>query len=132
MQQTGSTAPKPMKVPGPDHPITIARHPARIVVSLAGQTIADTSDALSLAESTYPAVFYIPRKDVDMALLTSTEHSTYCPYKGEASYFSLPLAGARGENAVWSYESSYPSVQDIKGHLAFYPDRVTIEERPAG
>lgn len=124
-------SPKPVKIPGPDHPITIARDPMRVVVTLGGRTIADTRDALSLREADYPAVFYIPRKDVDMALLERTDHSTYCPYKGECSYFSIPLGGARANNAVWSYEAPHAAVMPIKDHLAFYPDRVdAIEERP--
>ena len=115
---------KPMKVPGPDHPITVARNPKRVVVKLAGTIVADTKDALSLKEASYPAVQYIPRKDVDMTLLERTAHSTYCPFKGDASYFSIPSGGARATNAVWSYESPYPAVAEIKEHVAFYPDRV--------
>jgi uncharacterized protein (DUF427 family) len=115
---------KPMKVPGPDHPITVARNPKRVVVKVAGRVVADTKDALALKEGSYPAVQYIPRKDVDMSLLERTEHSTYCPYKGDASYYSIPSGGTRAANAVWSYESPYPSVAEIKEHVAFYPDRV--------
>jgi len=132
MDKTASAAAKPVKTPGPDHPITIVHHPKRIVVKLGGRTIADTRDALRLAEAAYPAVFYIPRKDVDMSALTRTDRSTYCPYKGDASYFSIPAGGARTDNAVWSYEAPYPSVAKIKDHLAFYSDRVdSIEELPA-
>ena len=123
---------RPVKLPGPDHPITIARHPKRVVVTVAGRSIADTRDALSLREANYPAVLYIPRKDADMSLLERTSHSTYCPYKGEASYFSIPLAGARGTNAIWTYETPYAPAAQIKDYLAFYPDRVSIEERPLG
>ena len=115
---------KPMKVPGPDHPITVVRNPKRVVVKVAGRVVADTKDALALKEGSYPAVQYIPRKDVDMTLLERTTHSTYCPYKGDASYYSIPSGGSRGANAVWSYESPYPSVAEIKDHVAFYPDRV--------
>ncbi|MGB8279158.1 MAG: DUF427 domain-containing protein [Methylovirgula sp.] len=128
-----TAASKPVKIPGPDHPILIAHHPLRVIVSIAGQTIADTREALCLREAKYPAVLYIPRKDVDMALLVRTDHATYCPYKGECSYFSIPLGGARANNAVWSYEAPHASVTLIKDHLAFYPDRVdAIEERPVG
>ncbi|MGO9024509.1 MAG: DUF427 domain-containing protein [Beijerinckiaceae bacterium] len=131
MQQRAAS--KPIKTPGPKHPITIARHPTRVVVSVAGRIIADTREALTLREAEYPAVFYIPRKDVDMALLERSDHATYCPYKGDCSYFSIPLGGARAENAVWTYEAPYPAVLPIKAHLAFYPDRVdAIEERPGG
>jgi uncharacterized protein (DUF427 family) len=115
---------KPMKVPGPDHPITVVRNPKRVVVKVAGRVIADTKHALSLREASYPAVQYIPRKDVDMTLLERTAHSSYCPFKGDASYFSIPSGGARAANAVWSYESPYPAVAEIKEHVAFYPDRV--------
>ena len=117
-------AERTVKIPGPDHPITIEANPARIVVSVAGRTIADTREALSLREATYPIVLYIPRKDVDMTLLERTDHATYCPYKGDCSYFSVPVGGERSVNAVWTYEAPYPSVGEIKGHVAFYPDRV--------
>jgi len=124
---------KPVRTPGPDHPITVARNPARVVVTVAGRVIADTRDALTLREATYPAVQYIPRGDVDMSLLARTDHATYCPYKGDCGYFSIPLGGQRAVNAVWTYEAPYPAVAAIKDHLAFYPDRVdAIEERPAG
>ncbi len=104
----------------------------RVVVTLAGRTIADTREALALREANYPAVFYIPRKDVDMALLERTDHSTYCPYKGEVSYFSIPLGGARGANAVWSYEAPYASVHADQGSSRLLlPTESTIEERPA-
>jgi len=123
-------AQKTIKVPGPDHPISIERNPNRIVVTVASQVVADTRDALTLREAGYPAVHYIPRKDVDMALLERTEHATYCPYKGDCSYFSVPRGGDRSRNAVWTYEAPYPAVTLIKDHIAFYPDRVdAIEER---
>ena len=123
-------APKPIKVPGPDHPISIARNPNRVVVTVAGRVVADTGDALILREAGYPPVQYLPRKDVNMALLERTEHATYCPYKGDCSYFSIPLGGDRSANAVWTYEAPYPAVALIKDHLAFYPERVdAIEER---
>jgi uncharacterized protein (DUF427 family) len=115
---------KAVKIPGPDHPITITKSPKRVVVTLGGKTIADTQDALILKEASYPAVFYIPRKDADMALLTRTDHSTYCPYKGDASYYSIPSGGERSKNAVWSYEHPHDAMAQIKDHLAFYPDRV--------
>ena len=121
---------RPIKVPGPDHPITVTPNPRRVVVTLGGRTIADTRDALTLREASYPPVQYIPRQDVDMRLLARTDHASYCPYKGEASYYSLPSGGERSVNAVWTYEAAYPSVAPIKDHLAFYPDRVDgIEER---
>ncbi|WP_136618625.1 MULTISPECIES: DUF427 domain-containing protein [Mesorhizobium] len=114
---------KSIKIPGPDHPITIEANPARVVVTLGGQTIADTAAALTLREAAYPAVQYIPRRDVDMAALMRSDHTTYCPYKGDASYFSIPAG----------YETPFPAMAEIKGYVAFYPDRVdAIEERPGG
>jgi uncharacterized protein (DUF427 family) len=130
MEPNVATAAKPVKIPGPDHPIAIERNPARLVVSVAGRVVADTQEALTLHEAAYPAVQYVPRKDVDMAFLERTDHSTYCPYKGDCSYFSIPLGGERSANAVWSYETPYPAVASIKDYLAFYPSRVdAIEER---
>ncbi|MBN3856394.1 DUF427 domain-containing protein [Paraburkholderia sp. Ac-20340] len=120
---------KPVKIPGPDHPITIERNPARIVVKVAGQTIADTRHALTLREANYPSVLYIPRDDADMTLLSRTDHTTYCPYKGDCSYYTINPGGDRSINAVWTYETPYEAVAQIKDHLAFYPDRVdSIEE----
>jgi uncharacterized protein (DUF427 family) len=127
-QTAPPTEAKPIKVPGPDHPIAIERASSHVVVSVAGHVIADTREALTLRESHYPAVQYIPRKDVDMTLLTRTDHTTYCPYKGDASYFSIPGGGERSIDAVWSYEAPYPAVAGIKDHLAFYPDRVDAIE----
>jgi uncharacterized protein (DUF427 family) len=130
MEPNVATATKPVKIPGPDHPITIERNPARIIVSLAGRIVADTREALTLREAHYPAVQYIPRKDVDLTLLDRTDHATYCPYKGDCSYYSIPLGGERSVNAVWSYGAPYAAVAPIKDHLAFYPNRVdAIEER---
>jgi uncharacterized protein (DUF427 family) len=121
-----------IKIPGPDHPITIEHNPQRVIVTLAGTVIADTTDALTLREAAYPAVQYIPRKDVDMTALERTDHLTYCPYKGDASYFSIPMGGGRSVIAVWTYEAPFDATASIKGHLAFYPDRVdSIEELPA-
>jgi uncharacterized protein (DUF427 family) len=113
-----------MKLPGPDHPITIEPNHNRVVVSVAGRVIADSREALALREGTYPAVLYIPRKDVDMSLLERTDHATYCPYKGDCAYYSIPIGGERSANAVWTYEVPYPAVSQIKDHLAFYPNRV--------
>jgi uncharacterized protein (DUF427 family) len=119
---------KAIKTPGPDHPITIESNPSRVVVKVAGSIIADTRSALVLREAKYPPVQYIPRKDVRMDLLTRTDHATYCPYKGDSAYFSIPIGAQRSVNSVWTYESPYSAVAEIKDHLAFYPDRVdTIE-----
>jgi uncharacterized protein (DUF427 family) len=131
MQQETISASKSIKIPGPQHPITIESNRNRVTVSVAGRVVADTREALTLREAAYPAVHYISRKDVDMALLERMDHATYCPYKGDCSYFSIPLGGGRSVNAVWSYEAPYAAVMSIKDHLAFYPDRVdAIEEHP--
>jgi uncharacterized protein (DUF427 family) len=120
---TSSTG-KTVKIPGPDHPITIEANPRRVQVTVAGKVVADTTRALTVREAAYPPVQYIPRADVDMTLLARTEHSSYCPYKGDAAYFSIPAGGERAVNAVWTYEAAYDAVAPIDGHLAFYPDRV--------
>jgi len=133
MEQNVEALAKPIKIPGPDHPIAIEHNPNRVVVRVAGRVVADTSEALTLREASYPAVQYVPRKDVNMMLLERTGHATYCPYKGECAYFSIPLGGDRSTNAVWTYEAPYEAVSPIKDHLAFYPDRVdAIEERQQG
>jgi uncharacterized protein (DUF427 family) len=115
---------KTIKIPGPDHPITITPAKARVEVKLGGVVIANSADALVLQEAAYPPVYYIPRTDVDMTQLARTEHATYCPYKGDCSYYSLPAGGERSVNAVWTYEAPYDAVAQIRDHLAFYPDRV--------
>jgi uncharacterized protein (DUF427 family) len=118
-----------MKLPGPDHPITITRNGKRVRVTFGGRTIADTTRALSLKEASYPVVNYIPRADIDMSALTRTDHASHCPYKGDASYFTISVDGRSAANAVWSYEQPFPAMAEIKDHLAFYPDRVdAIEE----
>ena len=118
-----------MKLPGPDHPIAIAVNPKRVRVSFAGQVIADTRRALTLKETTYPAVQYIPRGDVAMDLLKPMTHASHCPYKGDASYFTITANGRTAEKAVWSYEHPFPAMAHIAGYLAFYPNRVDrIEE----
>ena len=118
-----------MKLPGPDHPITIERNPRRVRVTFGGKVVAETNRALRLKEASYPAVQYIPREDAHMELFTRTENLTHCPYKGDASYYTLQVDGKAAENAVWSYETPYPAVGQIKEHLAFYPNRVDkIEE----
>jgi uncharacterized protein (DUF427 family) len=123
---------KVMKIPGPDHPITITFNPKRVRVLYEGHEIADTSAALTLQESTYPAVQYVPRADVAMEFLTRTDHSSHCPYKGDASYFTLVRDGTIAENAVWTYENPYPAMTQIKDYLAFYPNRVEIVETDDG
>ncbi len=121
-----------IKIPGPDHPITMERNANRVVVTVGGHVIADTRNALTLREAKYPPVQYIPRKDVDMAVLARSATRTYCPYKGDAAYFSIPSGGERSIDAIWTYEAPYDAVVEIKDHLAFYPDRVdAIEEHAA-
>ena len=117
-----------IKTPGPDHPITIQFNSSRVVVSVGDRVVADTCNALTMREASLAAVQYIPRKDVDMSLLQRTDHATYCPYKGDCTYYSIPAGGDRSVNAVWTYESPYAAVAEIKDHLAFYPSRVDAIE----
>lgn len=117
-----------MKLPGPDHPITIAPNPRRVRVEINGHVIADSAAALTLKESTYPAVQYIPRDDIEMGFFAKTDHHTTCPYKGEASYFTTKIEGEVLENVAWSYETPYPAMEQIAGMLAFYPDRARVYE----
>ena len=128
--RTSAMETKSIKLPGPDHPITIEPNPGRVTVSVAGRIIADTRSALTLSEAGYAAVQYIPQKDVDMTLLKPTDHHTYCPYKGDCSYYSIPLGAERSVNAVWTYEAPYAPVAAIKDHVAFYANRVdAIDEQ---
>lgn len=113
-----------VKIPGPDHPITIEPSTSHVVVTLGGKIVADTRNALALREAAYSVVMYIPRADIDMTLLARSNHQTYCPYKGDASYYSLPAGGDRSVDAVWTYEDPFDAVVAIKDHVAFYPDRV--------
>ncbi len=114
------------KIPGPDHPISIAPEGRRVTVRFAGQVVAETNRALALKEASYPPVLYIPRGDAVLAHFAATEKRSYCPYKGDCSYFTLRAGGQAAENAVWSYERPYDAVKQIAGHLAFYPDKVEI------
>jgi uncharacterized protein (DUF427 family) len=117
-----------MKLPGPDHPITITATPKRVRILADGVVVADTTKALTLKEASYPAVQYIPRTDANMELLQRTERVTHCPYKGDANYFSIVVNGQTLDNAIWSYEAPFPAMTEISGYLAFYPDKVKIEE----
>jgi uncharacterized protein (DUF427 family) len=123
-----------MKLPGPDHPITIEVSRSRVVVSVATSEIVNSRNVLILREASYPPVYYIPRSDADMSLLLKTDHSSYCPYKGDCSYYSIPIGGTKSINAVWSYVKPYAAVARIEGHLAFYRDQVDsmriTEDRP--
>ncbi len=114
------------KLPGPDHPITVGRRQTRVVVRSQGRVIADTTSALVLQEADYPEVLYLPLADVDRSLLRPTDTSTYCPYKGDCSYFTIISPDGDIEDAVWTYEKPYPEVAAIADHVAFYPDRVDV------
>lgn len=113
--------------PDSSHPIAVRATGGRVAVFRGDRKIADTSRALTLTESTYPPVQYVPLADVDPAVLQSSDHSTYCPYKGEARYYSIVVEGDRADDAVWCYDSPFEAVSDIEGHVAFYPDQVRIE-----
>jgi uncharacterized protein (DUF427 family) len=114
-----------MKLPGPDHPITISPTQGRVVVKVGGKVVADSRQALTLQEASYPPVQYIPRADAKMDQLTRSSHQTHCPYKGDAAYYALP---GSDDNAVWAYEQPFPAVAEIAGHLAFYPNKVDAIE----
>lgn len=132
-QEEGMTmATREPRIPGPDHPIRIEGTGNRVVVRVGAHVVADTTRALTLYEANYPPVQYIPLDDVDQTRLAATDARTYCPYKGDASYFSIPSAGDRGTNAVWTYEHPYESVTPIKDHVAFYGTRVDAVEVTPG
>ncbi len=122
---------RPVLEPSERHPITIEPNPERVVVSAAGHVVADTTGALTLREADYAPVHYIPLADVNASLLERSPHISYCPFKGDASYYSIPVGGERGVNAVWEYRDPYPAVAQIRGRVAFYRDRVDIDEPPA-
>ena len=113
-----------IKIPGPDHPISISQSTDHVIITVSGKVITDTTESLMLQEADYPVVRYIPRKDVDMTELRRSETRSYCPYKGDASYFSIPLGGERSIDAIWTYETPYDAAARIKDYLAFYSDRV--------
>lgn len=119
--------PTTMKMPGPDHPITVTPAKGRVVVRFKGEVVADTTKALELREAAYPPVLYIPRADARLEHYAKTEHHTHCPYKGDASYFDLKAGTERAANAVWSYETPYPAMTAIAEYVAFYPNQVTVE-----
>jgi uncharacterized protein (DUF427 family) len=120
-----------MKLPGPDHPITITPAGKHIRVTVGDVVIADTAKALSLKEASYPAVLYIPRTDANMDAVSRTDRVTHCPYKGDANYYSIKAGDKVLDNAIWTYERPFPAMAEIKDYLAFYPDKVKIEELPA-
>jgi uncharacterized protein (DUF427 family) len=120
-----------MKLPGPDHPISIEPVSDHVSVRYQGALVADTRRALELREADYPPVLYIPWADVSAEHYERSDHHTHCPYKGDASYFTLVAGGVRAENAVWSYQTPYPAMARIAGHVAFYPSKVDIARTTA-
>ena len=126
--QAKPTKDNEVRIPGPDHPITISPAEGKLRVTVAGRIIAESSRALRLDENGYPPVYYLPRNDAESSLLVRSEHSTYCPYKGDCTYYSIPTGGAKSQNAVWTYETPYEAVASIKDYLAFYPSRVDAIE----
>ncbi|HWF46186.1 MAG TPA: DUF427 domain-containing protein, partial [Bryobacteraceae bacterium] len=117
-----------IKIPGPDHPIAISPVEDTVRVTVAGRIVAESARALRLEEKGYPPIYYLPRSDADMSLLVRVTHDTYCPYKGEATYYSIPIGGSKSETAVWTYEEPYEAVAGIKGYLVFYSSRVDAIE----
>lgn len=115
-----------VKTPGPDHPITVEPSDRHVVVKAGGHVVADTTRALALQEADYPVAYYVPIEDVDPAVLADSDTSTYCPYKGDASYHSVTTADGTVVDAAWTYREPYESVSTIAGHLAFYPNRVEV------
>jgi uncharacterized protein (DUF427 family) len=120
-----------VKIPGPEHPITVTPSGDHVVVRSGQETIADSHSTLVLQEADYPPVRYVPLADVDRSQLAPSALTTYCPYKGEASYYSITPDAESGTDAVWFYDSPYPPVAEIEGHVAFYPDRVEISVETA-
>jgi uncharacterized protein (DUF427 family) len=117
-----------MKIPGPDHPITLTPAAKRWRAKFAGHVIADSAEALIVQESTYPPVVYFPRADVEMAYMSRTDRGTHCPYKGDANYFTVLMDGQFAENAVWTYEQPFPAMEALEGRLAFYTDKIEVYE----
>jgi uncharacterized protein (DUF427 family) len=119
-------------IPDATHPITIRPTGSRVTVRVGGNVVAESDNALSLAEASYPVAQYIPLADVDQSVLELTATQTYCPYKGEASYYTVKTADGGAEaDVIWTYDKPYPSVAEIAGHVAFYPDRAEITVDPA-
>ena len=123
---------KTVKIPSAEHPITIEPNAGRVRILVGGKVIADSRNVLTMRECDYSPVHYIPRSDVDMTQLARTDNASYCPYKGDASYYSVAAGGDRAVNAVWTYEAPFDAVASIKDRLAFYPDRVDAIEESTG
>jgi len=128
------SAPGEPLIPGPDHPIAIEPFSGQVRVTFAHHTVVDTSNALELREASHPARYYVPLAEVDHGALRQSDTTTYCPYKGEASYYDVidPHTLQSVDDAVWHYRDPYPSVNEIAGHVAFYPNKVDVEVQPAG
>src|ERR1700723_4054191 len=126
--ETKTNKSKEIRIPGPDHPITISPAEGKVRVTVAGKVVAESAQALRLDEKGYPPAYYLPRNDADMSLLVRTTHYTYCPYKGDCTYYSIPIGGSKSEYAVWTYEKPYVAVASIKQYLAFYPSRIDAIE----
>jgi len=126
--ETKASKGKEMRIPGRDHPITISAAEGRVRVTVAGRIVAESTRALQLDEKGYPPVYYLPRNHADMSLLVRTKHYSYCPYKGDCTYYNIPIGGSNSEYAVWTYEQPYEAVAQIREHLAFYPSRVDAIE----
>ena len=119
---------KEIKIPSPDHPITISPAGGKVRVTVDGRIVAESRQALRLVEKGYPPVYYLPRGDANMSLLVRTTHYIYCPYKGDCTYYSIPVGEAKSEYAVWTYEKPHEAVIEIKELLAVYPSRVAAIE----
>jgi uncharacterized protein (DUF427 family) len=119
---------KQILLPGPDHPITVTPADRTVTARLGGRTIATTDRALVLQEASYPPVYYVPLDDVDADVLQPSAHETYCPFKGDASYYSLADGDSVVPDAVWTYRTPYDAVSEIADHVAFYPQHVEITE----
>lgn len=118
---------RPVLEPTAEHPITVEPTGRHVTVRVNGEIVADTDRALTLQESTYPAVQYIPHNDVVQDKLRPSDTQTYCPFKGDASYYDLVTDnGTVVEDAIWTYQKPYPAVAPIAGHVAFYPDKAEV------
>lgn len=113
----------------PEHTLAFDDAPAGLRVRVGDVVVAETRRGRLLREGRYPPVVYVPREDVAMERLARSDHSTHCPFKGDATYYDLAdRAGAEGvEQLAWSYEDPFDQMEAIRGHLAFYPDRATLE-----
>jgi uncharacterized protein (DUF427 family) len=115
------------KIPGPDHPIAVTPSSSHVVVTVGDRVVADSSGALKMQEASYPPVYYVPLTDLDSAVLEPSDTTSYCPYKGEASYYSIKTPEGVVKDAIWFYEAPYDAVAEIVDHVAFYPDRVQLQ-----